>query len=189
MRKTLLILLWTSFFINLAAGLFGPIYAVFVGEIGGNLINVGVAFSIFSIFTGVIIFFISKWEDRFKHQEKLLIISRTIICFGFLGYVFIQNIYHLYAVQMILGIGFAIGTPAYQSLYSKNLKKGKYASEWGIWESMANITTGISAIIGGYIAEIYGFKTLFIIMFIFSIFSLIVSLFLVKKIKMLNQKA
>jgi MFS family permease len=181
MKKRLAILLWTSFFINLAAGLFGPLYAVFVEEIGGNLIHAGFAYSIFSIFSGGLIYFIGRWEDRFKHQENLLVASRFLACIAFFGYIFISNVYELYAIQLFLGIAFAIGSPAFSSLYSKNLQKGKYASQWGMWDSMYGVTVGISAIIGGYIAQFYGFRPLFVLMFIISVISFIVSLMLVKK--------
>ena len=48
---------------------------------------------------------------------------------------------------------------------------------------MYAITAGIAAIIGGLIAQTYGFKVLFIVMLIISILSFISSLFLIKKKK------
>lgn len=183
MRHKLKILLLSSFFINLAAGFFGPLYAVFVEEIGGNLLTAGSAYATFSIVAGILIFFISKWEDHIKHQEKLLILGRFLSVIGFIGYLVIRNPIDLFIVQVIFGISTAIGTPVFDSLYSKNLSRGRFASQWGMWESMYAITIGIAAIIGGFIAQTYGFKALFIIMLIISIFSFIASLFLIKKKK------
>jgi MFS transporter, DHA1 family, multidrug resistance protein len=186
MKVNLKILLWSSFLINLAAGLFGPIYAVFVEQIGGDLITAGSAYAAFSIATGVLILAFSRWEDRVKHQEKLLVAGRFLSIIGFVGYLYIQNPIHLFIVQIIFGIAASIEVPAYDSLYSKNLTKGKFASGWGIWEAMYAIVTGISAIIGGYIAQTHGFQTLFIIMLILSIGSFIVTLSLLKKRKKYN---
>jgi len=183
MKNKLKILLLSSFFINLSAGFFGPLYAVFVEQIGGNLLTAGSAYAAFSIVAGVLIFFIGKWEDKIKHQEKLLIASRFLAIVGFIGYLTIRNPLDLFMVQIIFGISTAIGTPAFDSLYSKNLQKGKFASQWGTWESMYAITVGIAAIIGGLIAQTYGFKALFIVMLIISILSFISSLFLIKKKK------
>ena len=84
-------------------------------------------------------------------------------------------------VQIIFGIGNAIGTPAYDGLYSKHLDKGKFVSEWGLWETMNYVVLGISAIAGGYFATMYGFNFLFWAMFGFSLIGLFVSLFLIKK--------
>ena len=64
MRRILKILILSSFFINLAAGLFGPIYAIFVEEIGGDLLTAGTAYAIFAIASGSLIFMLGKWEDK-----------------------------------------------------------------------------------------------------------------------------
>lgn len=56
----------------------------------------------------------------------------------------------LFLVQMIFGIGKAIETPAFDEVYSKHLDHGKFASEWGLWDSTTYITFGISGVIGGF---------------------------------------
>lgn len=179
MNRQLKILLFSSALFMLAGGLFGPIYAIFVEEIGGDILTAGIAYSAFAIASGVLIFILSKWEDHVKHQEKLVVAGFLMSCLGFLGYMFIKAPVHLFIVQIVFGIGEAIGTPAFDGLYSKHLDKGKYVSEWGLWESMDYIITGIAAIVGGVIANVYGFKFLFGIMFVFSVVGLIISLLLV----------
>ncbi|MFC1697912.1 MFS transporter [Nanoarchaeota archaeon] len=180
MRPALKILLIASSLAMLAGGLFGPIYAVFVEQIGGDLLTAGGAYAAFSIAAGLLIFLISRWEDHVKHKEILVIIGYALGCIGFIGYLLVQEPWHLFIVQIIFGLGEAIGVPAFDGLYSKNLDHGKFVSEWGLWETMAYIIGGISALIGGYIANIYGFKSLFIIMLIISIIGLIASLSLLK---------
>ena len=82
----------------------------------------------------------------------------------------------LFFVQIIFGIAEAIIVPAFDSLYSKNLDKGKAASEWGLWEGMRATVVGVAAIIGGFVAQTYGFAALFRVMAIISFFSLAASL-------------
>ena len=183
MRYLLKILLLSSFFITLSAGLLGPIYAVFVEEIGGNLLTAGTAAAIFSISSGVLIYLLGRWEDKIKHQENILVIGRILTFVGITGYLFVKSPAHLFIVEIFLGISTAISTPAFDSLYSKNLSKGKFASQWGTWEAMYAIAAGIAAIIGGYIAQEFGFKILFIIMSVLSLISLITILLLKKYIK------
>ena len=183
MQRELKILLLSSALFILAGGLFGPIYAVFVEEIGGDLLTAGSAYAAFAIAAGVLIFFLSKWEDHVKHQEKLVVIGFVFSCIGFLGYLFIRQPWHLFVVQIIFGLGEAVGTPAYDGLYSRNLDKGKFVSEWGMWESMQWIVTAVAAAAGGLLANLYGFRFLFGIMFIVSLIGLITSALLIKKKK------
>lgn len=183
MKRQLKLLLFSSALFMLAGGLFGPIYAIFVEEIGGDILTAGLAYSAFAIASGVLIFLISKWEDHVKHQEKLVVAGFVLSCIGFAGYLFIKRPLDLFLVQIIFGIGEAIGTPAFDGLYSRHLDKGKYVSEWGLWESLDYIVAGVAAVIGGFLAKIYGFKFLFIVMLILSFIGLIISLFLMREIK------
>jgi len=181
MNPKLKVLLLASSMFMLAGGLLGPIYAIFVEEIGGDILTAGTSYAAFAIAAGVLIFFVSRWEDHIKHQEKLVVGGYILSCIGFLGYLFIHEAWHLFVVQIIFGLGEAIGTPAYDGLYSKHLDKGKFVSEWGMWDSMAYLIAGIAAFCGGFLAKMYGFKTILIVMFILSLVGLCISTFLVSK--------
>ena len=181
MQKALKILLLASGLSILAGGLFGPIYAIFVEQIGGDILTAGTAYASFAIVAGVTIFLVSRWEDHIKYKEKFVVMGFALGCFGFLGYLLIQDPLDLFAVQIIFGISVAIGTPAYDGLYSKHLDKGKFVSEWGLWESMNYILIGISAAVGAFLAEFFGFRFLFFVMLALSILGFIISIFLFSK--------
>lgn len=71
MRNGLKILLLSDAWATLALGLVGPIYAIYVEEIGGNILNASWAYFSFMLTTGVVMFLISKWEDRVKNYDSL----------------------------------------------------------------------------------------------------------------------
>ncbi len=83
MKKQLMILLLASSMFMLAGGLFGPIYAIFVENIGGDLLTAGTAYGLFAVSAGVLIFLIGKIEDKIKNQERLVILGYVLSCFGF----------------------------------------------------------------------------------------------------------
>ena len=178
MRRELKILNAASGLTMFAAGMFGPLYAIFVEEIGGGLITAGTAYGIYAIIGSILIFFISRWEDHIKHKEKLIFFGYLLSCLGFLGYIFIKSVWHLYLVQIIFGIASAIRIPAFVSIYSSKMDKGKYASEWGILESINWFVIGVSAFIGGILAKILGFRSLFMIMLFVSLIGLFISTYL-----------
>jgi MFS family permease len=172
MNKLIEILLVSSFFGNMAAGFIGPIYAVFVEQVGGDLITAGIAYAIFAIVSGILLILLGRWEDHVKHKANLLIASRLLSIAGFMGYLFVHSPEQLFFVQVILGISIALGAPAFDSIYYKNVSKKDSAFEWGAWEGVYQIALGFSALIGGFVAEAFGFKLLFILMIIFGFFSL-----------------
>lgn len=176
MKKGMKILLIIEALVALAAGLFGPIYAIFVESIGGDILTAGGAYSAYLFSAGILIFLISRWEDHVKHQENLIIIGYGLRFIGFIGYLFVQSPLHLFIVQAILGISLAIDAPAYDALFCKNLEKGKFASGWGFYDAESYIVGGVAAVLGAFIADLYGFRMLFGLMAILVFFAFLVSL-------------
>lgn len=181
MNTELKILNSASAFSVFAAGLFSPFYAVFVKEIGGGAFIAGSSYSIYAIAAGLLIFASSKLENKAVDTQKLVIIGYLLSTIGFFGYLFVENTWQLFAVQGVVGLATAVRSPAFDEVYSRNLDEGKYAYEWGIWESMYWIVSGISAIIAGYIIQAYSFETLFITMGTMSLIGTIVSTALLYK--------
>ena len=176
MKKALRILLAADGFVIFAVGLLAPIYAIFVENIGGDILDAGIAYSIYLFVMGFFIFFISRWENHSKYKEKLLAFSYLLFCLGAIGYFLVSNKYHLFAVQVIIGMAEAFNSPVYDGLYSKFLDKGKFITEWGLYASMSSFVNAFAAILGAWLAFEFGFKILFIIMFLFSFIGLLISL-------------
>lgn len=181
MHKQLKLFIIANSFFILALGMFGPIYAIFVQEIGGDVLAAGFAWAIFMITSGIGIFFMGKIVDKAQREKPILMAGYGITSIGFLGYYFVSNIYHLFAVQILLGLGYVMISPSANSFYTKYLEKGKFASQWSMWESSYFIITGIAAVIGGFLVKIFSFKTLFLVMFSVSLVGLLITALLKEK--------
>lgn len=176
MKKGLKILLAADGAMLFAFGLLAPIYAIFVEDIGGDVLDAGIAFAIYSFVLGIALYFICRWENHQKHKDKLVILSYFLYTLGAIGYILVGNKYHLFAVQVVLGFAEAFNSPVFDGLFSKFLDKGKSVYEWGLYASLKNIVGGVSAILGGILALHFGFNGLFFIMFIFALVGFLVSL-------------
>lgn len=164
MNKALKLMLFVSAMFTLAAEAFVPLYAMFIGQIGGGLITAGQAYAVFGIFSGVLVFFISRWEDRVKHKEKLIVTGYGFKVLAFALLIGVTKPIQFFAVQAILGIGEAIAVPAFDTTYSKLLDQGKFATEWGLWEATWYIAAAFAGLIGAFIAKRFSFSVLFVFM-------------------------
>lgn len=179
MNTELKILNSASAFSVFAAGLFAPFYAVFIKEIGGGAFIAGSSYSIYAIAAGLLILASSKLENRVVDTQKLVVLGYFLSTIGFFGYTLVEYPWQMFAVQGIVGLATAVRSPAFDEVYSRNLDEGKYAYEWGIWESMYWIVSGISAIIAGYIIQVSSFETLFVIMGVMSLIGTVISAVLI----------
>lgn len=171
MNKALRILLLTNGCVRLAEAMLGPIYALFVEEIGGDLLTASFAFGLYSLVSGVTVYFLGNWEDAVKEQELAVVFGYLIIAFGFAGYLFVHSPQALLIVQIIIGFGDAVYSPAFDAVYSKHLHDKKAAFAWGSYESMTYILTGIGAVVGGLLVTLFGFNAIFICMSALCLFS------------------
>ncbi|MFH1188967.1 MAG: MFS transporter [bacterium] len=162
LNKAITILLATNGLILVAGAMLGPIYAIFVDKIGGNLLDASYAFGIFALAAGATAFISGKYSDKIKENEIILIIGYGIIGIGFLGYIVVNSIFTLLIVQVIIGLGEAIYAPTFDSIYSKHLDI--HGRDWGAWEAIHYLTAAIGAVSGGLLVTFFGFNTMFITM-------------------------
>ena len=163
-NKALRILLSTNAMILMAGAMLGPIYALFVEKIGGDLMDASIAGSIFALVAGLTTLISGKYSDKVKENELIVVLGYSIMGLGFLSYFFVNSVILLFMVQVIIGIGEAIYSPAFDAVYSKHLDGHKSGLQWGAWESMNYFTTALGALIGGLLVTIFSFQILFIIM-------------------------
>ena len=124
MHKQLKLFLTANSFFVSAMGMFGPIYAIYVQKIGGDILATGTAWAIFMITSGVGIFFTGKILDSIKKDKPAIILGYTLESLVYLGYFFVSNVKQLFLIQILLGISQVILRPASDSFYTKYLEKG-----------------------------------------------------------------
>lgn len=181
-NRALRILLATNGLILLSAAMLGPIYALFVTEIGGDLLDASLTGAIFALAAGITTFLSGKYSDHIKENELVVAFGYTVMGFGFLLYTLVTSIWFLFGVQVIIGFGEAIYAPAYDALYSKHLDGRKSGTQWGAWESMNYFATAVGAIIGGLIVSTWGFTPIFVLMASFCFGSSLYIYFLPRKL-------
>ncbi len=181
-NKALRILLVTNALILLAAAMLGPIYALFVKEIGGDLLDASFAGAIFAFIAGTVSLVSGRFSDQIKNKELIMAFGYAIMGLGFALYVWANSIVAVFLIQVVIGLGEAIYSPAFDAIYSKHLDAHNIGKEWGAWEAINYFTGAIGAIVGGLVVTIFGFGAMFIVMSVFCFFSAMYIYFLPREV-------
>lgn len=157
----------------LAGGFLGPLYTVFVQNFEKNIFTISLSWATFLISTTVFMFIISKTGDRILEKEYLLMGGYLLRAAGWFLFAFIDSLSMLIFLQILLGLGEALGSPAFDTIFAEHLDSGRHVAEYANWKLIENITVAIAVIIGGFIVSRFGFMPLFYLMSVLAMISFI----------------
>lgn len=157
-----------------AAGLLGPIFALFIEDfiIGGNEVVAGLAAGIYlftkSVFQIPIAHFIDKIRGE-KDDFWLMFICTLLTSLFPLFYLFIHTPLQLYIIQFFLGLFVAFTFPTYMAIFTRHIDSRKEGTEWGVYFTLTDLTSAALAAIGGFLASTQGFPVLIVAVVVLSL--------------------
>src|SRR3989344_6445805 len=181
-NRFIILLISSNLFINAALGSIAPVLAVFVVDFipGATIASVGAATGIFWLTKAILQMFVGKYLDvRQGERDDVVIMALGHVIMGLTPffYLSIETVSGLYFIQFILAIGGALAVPPWFILFSRHLDKNKEGFEWSLNSSISfGIGSGISGLASGWIVEVFGFDTLFVIAGIVGILSAVILL-------------
>lgn len=183
-NRIIQILLLFLFVLNLGSALFGPIFGIFAtqGIQGATLKTVGFAVGILAIVKSIIQIPLAKKIDKNLEERDdfyLMFFGGLIASFYAFTLTIISQIWQLYLLQVLAGVGDACIMAAYYALFSRHTDKGKEAFEWTLFSVWGlTISAALGSSIGGIVADAFGFKILFMTTALLSLISTVLLLLL-----------
>ena len=177
LQKALFILLMFDFLTVGAFAFLAPVYALFVSSRiqGGNAVVVGVALAVYFVVKSVLQLPIARFIDKNNGEvdDVLAMIIGTIIAgLAMFLYVFASEIWHVYALQFLYGLGDALAVPPFYAIFTRHIDKGAEGFEWALRSSFSfGGGSALGGVIGGILAVQFGFEIVFIVIAILSLFS------------------
>lgn len=162
--------------------LLGPLYAIFAEKFDADILSISFAWFVYMLSATIFTLIIAKTGDKIKEKEYLLVAGFLIRSLSWVLYIFTANIYIFFLIQIILGIGEAVGSPAFDSIFAKHLNRGSEINNYATWKLVQNFALAIASLIGGFIVFYTNFSILFLIMAILSVFSSIIVLLQPRKL-------
>lgn len=171
LKKPTKLLLATNWLILLSFWMFAPIYAIFVEDIGWDLMDASIAGWIFALTAWIVSLVSWRITDRIKQKHYVIVAWYFIMSIWAFLYLIVDSIYFLFAVQVLVWLWEAIYSPSFDALYWKNIRKSQSWLEWWAWESMNYFTIAIWAFFGWLLVTNLWFASIFILMWTLSFLS------------------
>ena len=162
-----------------------PIFAIFAATQipGGNTEIAAASFSCYLIVRVIFELISGRYLSGSKEIHKFIISIMGIILMslGYLGFALTKDILSLFFFYGVIGMGLGISSPAKNSLFSMHLDKNKEVTEWSIYDGFVFMGMAMSATIGGFVANRYGFTFLFYLVAVTNLLSIIPYILYAKK--------
>lgn len=159
------ILLWSSNLMGFGLGMFGPLYAVFALEVGGDVFEISWVYALYLVFMGIGIIVVGKIADKKRDYARLLIAGYALSAVAAFGYMAVDSMNSLLFVQILVGLSTALSTPTWYALYDKFSGDGDVDGfVWGLSSGLWFVFQGIAMVTGGWIVSQYSFNALFAVM-------------------------
>jgi len=175
------ILLYSNNLWVFGEGMLGPLFAVFAERLGGSILDISWAWSIYLIVTGILVIVIGKISDVKISKEKLMITGFFLNAIFTFGYIFVSSPLQLFLVEAGLGVAAALASATWTALYAKSLDIKRPGYMWGLASGQAQLTMGIAIIIGGFVVNHFSFTVLFLTMGIIQTLAAIYQSMILKK--------
>lgn len=147
-------------------GLADPILAIFVIKniAGATVVTIGIMASIYWITKSVIQIPISLFLDKTDGEKDdfyALITGLLVAALAMFSFMAATQVYHLYIIQVIKAVAFAMYVPAWSAIVSRHLDKGRVAFEWALDSTAAGTSLGLAGLASGLLAR-FNFNLVFL---------------------------
>jgi len=161
------ILILSDFVIWSTNNLLAPIFAIYVADFvpGAGIEAVGIASAVYLVVKSIAEVPVGIYIDRSKSERDDLytaVIGTALSAFVYVGYIFINDVWHLYLLQGLLGLSAAFAFPGWYLIFTRHIDKSKEAFEWSLYDVFLGLGMAATAALSGFWVSVWGFDSLFI---------------------------
>ncbi len=166
-NKIIATLIYSDFLLLSAGGFLTPIYAVFVtGQIdGGTVAVVGFATTIFWAVKSLAQFPVSWYADQLRGErdDYTMMIAGSAIAstVPLLYYLLADKVWHVYLLEVLNGVGFAMAVPTYLAIFTRHIDKNRESFEWTLHSNAVGFGYAATAALGGVLGQHFGLRVIF----------------------------
>lgn len=148
-------------------GLVNPIMGVFLTDHvrGGSLAAVGIAVAIFWGVRSLLQIPVATYLDRQRGEGAdvhALVMGLMIGAAAAFLMPLADSVRHVYLIEFVHAVSYAFYIPAWSAVFSRHVDPEHTALEWALDRSVGGLATGAAGLLGGVVANAYGFSAVFV---------------------------
>ncbi len=177
MRRGIKILILSDIALLASIGFIAPIFAIFVEHLdGGSIFAAGMAQMIYLLTKSFgdlfFAFVIDRWDNH-----KFFLVGGYIFTGGVpLLYPLVQNVWQLYFLEFLMGVGTAVAYPTWSVIFTSFLEKEDKGYTWSMYGFATGIAAAITSVSGAALTQLFGFKKTFLLAGIVGLLSALILL-------------
>lgn len=193
LNRVIYILTAADILLVAAFGFIMPFFAIFITEQipGAGVATVGFFTAIYwiskSVFQLPIAWFLDKTEGEFDELHALIFgyLLSSLVAFG---YIFADQVWHIYTLATIIGFGDALGVPPFLAIFSRHLDRARANTQWTLHSVGVGLASAASGALAGILVQKFGFNSVFILGGVLSFVAALSLLFLKPYLRTTNGK-
>ncbi len=180
-------MVYADFLLISATGFISPISAVYITThiAGATIATVGFVTTLFWVVKSAVQVPVAAYADAKpgERDDYMLMVAGSVIMaiVPLLYYFFIREVWQVFAVEALNGIGYAMSVPTWLAIFTRHIDKHRESSEWTLHSNAVGLGFAATAAIGGVLADRFGFKVLFLLLSAFTFLGIIALLYIRKE--------
>lgn len=160
------LLIFTSLAMNMADGVWSPVFAIYVTQkiAPGNVSVVGYAIAIYWLVKSILQLPLARFLDKTDGERDdywALRVGGFLYVFAPLMYFFIDQVWQLYLLQMLYAVAGSLYVIPWSSIFTRHVDQFRIGWEWSLNSSALGFGLMASTALSGYIAQNWGFGYIF----------------------------
>jgi MFS family permease len=180
---TLAVLLFSMIVANIGTQMYGPLLPLYVQELGAGMNQIGIFFTL-AMIAPLFFQILGGWISDAIGRVQAMAIGSVAGLAGYLVFVFAPS----WEILLLATIGMAVATsfvgPSFQALVAEESPEESRGKVFGIVQGLFLIVGVIGAPLGGYLADNFGFRLMFIVAAGLYAIATFIRLFMARRIRL-----
>jgi MFS family permease len=162
LSPTLLLFMGTMILANIAAMMIFPLESLYVQELGANVAQIGLFFTITAI-APLLFQVLGGWLSDSLGRLQAIAIGSVCGAFSYLFYIFAPSWKWLLPSSVLTSIAIAFVAPSFQAFIAEESAEENRGRVFGITSTMFSVVSIIGPILGSAVAQHLNFRTMYVI--------------------------